>query len=209
MRTAFFSSAVLGLAVSAYAQVVTSIPVGTRIDIRTNDAIDVRKTSDGRIYSGVVNNDVTDGNGNIAIPKGSNAELIVRNASARNLAVDLESVTVNGSRYIVSADDNNRTGGQGVGKNKRTGEYVGGGALLGTIIGAIAGGGKGAAIGAASGAAAGAGTEQITKGKAVKIGAESVLTFRLNQPLQVGQGRYSQDNGYTRNGYHYHNHKGG
>ncbi|MGI8991554.1 MAG: hypothetical protein ACR2I2_18480, partial [Bryobacteraceae bacterium] len=163
-------TAILGLAaLGAYAQIATTIPVGTKIEARTNDAIDVRNTSDGRIYSGVVNNDVTDGNGNIAIPKGSNAELIVRNVSNRNLTVDLESVTVNGNRYIVSANDNTRTGGQGVGKNERTGKYVGGGALLGTIIGAIAGGGKGAAIGAASGAAAGAGTETITKGSAVKI----------------------------------------
>ena len=39
-------------------------------------------------------------------------------------------------------------GEQGIGKNKRTAEYVGGGAVLGTLLGAIAGGGKGAAIGA-------------------------------------------------------------
>ncbi len=206
IKAAIFSSAFLGLAVmNGYAQIATTIPVGTKIEVRTNDTIDVRNTSDGRIYSGVVNNDVTDGNGNVAIPKGSSSELIVRNVSNRNLTVDLESVTVNGNRYIVSADGNSRSGGVGVGKNKRTGEYVGGGALLGTIIGAIAGGGKGAAIGAASGAAAGAGTETLTKGRAVKIGSESVLTFRLNQPLQVGQGRYAQDNGVTRNGYHYHN----
>lgn len=197
---------ILGLlALSAYAQIATTIPVGTKIEVRTNDTIDVRNASDGRIYSGVVNNNVTDGNGNVAIPKGSNAELTVRNVASHNLTVDLESVTVNGNRYIVNADDHTQSGGVGVGKNKRTGEYVGGGALLGTIIGAIAGGGKGAAIGAASGAAAGAGTQTLTKGRAVKIGSESVLTFRLNQPLQVGQGRYAQDNGYTRNGYHYHN----
>src|SRR5438045_7124252 len=49
-------------------------------------------------------------------------------------------------------------------KNKRTGEYVGGGAILGAIIGGIAGGGKGAAIGAGAGAAAGAGAQVLTKG---------------------------------------------
>src|SRR5207244_7207406 len=38
-------------------------------------------------------------------------------------------------------------GTEGLGKNKRTAEMVGGGAVLGTLIGAIAGGGKGAAIG--------------------------------------------------------------
>jgi hypothetical protein len=76
--------------------------------------------------------------------------------------------------------------------------------VLGTIIGAIAGGGKGAAIGAAAGAAAGAGTQTITRGRDVKVPAESLITFRLDRPLTVAQGAYSRDNGYTENGYHYH-----
>ena len=62
---------------------------------------------------------------------------------------------------------------------------VGGGALLGTLVGAIAGGGKGAAIGAASGAAAGAGAQVLTRGKAVKVPAESKLRFKLEEPLHL------------------------
>jgi hypothetical protein len=87
-----------------------------------------------------------------------------------------------------------------VGKNTRTAEYVGGGALLGTIIGAIAGGGKGAAIGAAAGAGAGAGTQVLTRGKKVSVPAESLLTFRLERRLVMGVA----DNGVTRGGHHYH-----
>src|SRR5207249_3763331 len=86
------------------------------------------------------------------------------------------------------------------GTNKRTGEYVGGGALLGAIIGAIAGGGKGAAIGAAGGAAAGAGAQVLTRGSRVNIPAESLLTFQLTQPVRAGV----VDTGYARNGIHYH-----
>src|SRR6185369_14464069 len=71
---------------------------------------------------------------------------------------------------------------QGIGKNKRTGEYIGGGAVLGTLLGAIAGGGKGAAIGAAAGAAAGGTAQVLTRGKEVKIPAESNLRFRLDNP---------------------------
>ena len=78
------------------------------------------------------------------------------------MSVDLESVTVNGRRYMVSAEAYDKSRGSGLGKNKRTGEYVGGGAALGAIIGAIAGGGKGAAIGAAAGGGAGAGTQVLT-----------------------------------------------
>jgi hypothetical protein len=62
---------------------------------------------------------------------------------------------------------------------------VGGGAVLGTLIGAIAGGGKGAAIGAAAGAGAGAGTQILTRGKSVKVPAETTLRFKLDQPLRL------------------------
>ena len=74
---------------------------------------------------------------------------------------------------------------EGVGANKRTGQFVGGGAALGAIIGAIAGGGKGAAIGAVAGAGAGAGTQIITRGKEVHVPAETVLRFRLDRPLRL------------------------
>ncbi|OFW39503.1 MAG: hypothetical protein A3J28_14450 [Acidobacteria bacterium RIFCSPLOWO2_12_FULL_60_22] len=178
-----------------------TIGAGTTISVRTNEAIDARN-SDGVVFGGVVNQDVTDSNGNVAIPKGSNVELIVRNLSNNELALDLDSVTVNGQRYGITAGDTGVSGGRrdSIGVNKRTGTYVGGGALLGAIIGGIACGGKGAAIGAGAGAAAGAGTQVLTRGKNVKVPAESLLTFRLEQPLEMGVADY----GTTRNGRHYH-----
>jgi hypothetical protein len=190
----------LAVATLAVAQVRT-IGTGTSISLRTNEAIDVKK-SDGRVFAGVVDQDVADANGNVAIPRGSNAELIVRKASNKELTLDLESVTVNGQRYAVTADASRTSSGQrdGIGKNKRTAEFIGGGAALGAIIGAIAGGGRGAAIGAAAGAGAGAGTQILTRGKTVKVPAESLLMFRLEQPLEMG----AADNGFTRNGRHYH-----
>jgi len=93
---------------------------------------------------------------------------------------------------IIEARDN-------IGNNKRTGEYVGGGALLGTIVGAIAGGGKGAAIGAV----AGAGAQVVTHGRSVRVPAESLLTFRIEQPLDVGVA----DRGFNRDGRHYHDYR--
>jgi hypothetical protein len=89
---------------------------------------------------------------------------------------------------------------KGIGANRRTGEFVGGGAVLGPIIGAIAGGGKGAAIGAAAGAAAGAGGQVITRGRTVRVPPESLLTFRIERGLTVGV----PDNGYQRGRWHYH-----
>lgn len=190
----------IALASLALAQNRT-IVTGTDITVRTNETIDAKK-SDGRVYSAVVDQDVTDSNGYVAIPKGSNAELIVKKVDDKELTLDLESVTVNNQRYVVNAATSPLSSGQrdGIGKNKRTGEFIGGGAALGAIIGAIAGGGRGAAIGAAAGAGAGAGAQVLTRGKKVTVPSESLLTFRLEQPLGVGPA----DSGYTRGGRHYH-----
>lgn len=198
MRAAILMLAAVGTFASlASAQLV---PNGTRISVRTNETI-TASSGNGRVYSGVVSSDVMGTDGNVAIPRGANAELMVRRAGNDEVAVDLESVSVGGRRYVVAASESTSGGRAGLGKNKRTGEYVGGGALLGTVIGAIAGGGRGAAIGALAGGAAGAGTQVLTRGKSLRVPAESILTFRLEQPLSVSTG---PDRGYTRNGRHYH-----
>ena len=193
----------LCLGVTANAQYRTSgwIDAGTTINVRTMENINANN-SDGRVFHGAVDQDVYDRNGNLMIPRGSEAELIARRLSNNEMALDLDSITVNGQRYGVQSTEAAVGGnsGSGLGVNKRTGEYVGGGGLLGAIIGAIAGGGKGAAIGAGAGAAAGAGAQVLTRGRRIEVPAESLLTFNLTQPLQ--QGVYDQ--GYMRNGYHYH-----
>jgi hypothetical protein len=57
--------------------------------------------------------------------------------------------------------------------------------VAGAIIGAIAGGGKGAAIGAAAGGGTGAAVQVLTKGPQVKVPSETLLEFRLQQPVTV------------------------
>jgi hypothetical protein len=184
---------------TTYGQSAT-LAAGTSIDVRTNEAINVKNVSDGRTFTGSVDRDVVDANGQVAIPKGSNAQLIVRKVSDNEMAVDLDSINVGNRRYTIGSDSTasttSRSEKEGLGKNKRTGEYVGGGAALGAIIGAVAGGGKGAAIGAIAGAAAGAGAQVLTRGKTVNVPAETVLTFRLNSPLQVRE--YSDRNRFNR-----------
>jgi outer membrane lipoprotein SlyB len=88
----------------------------------------------------------------------------------------------------VSTADIEQRDANGIGKNRRTAEMVGGGAVLGTLLGAIAGGGKGAAIGAVAGAAAGGGVQVLTKGHEIRVPAETVLNFRLDQPLHLREG---------------------
>jgi hypothetical protein len=71
------------------------------------------------------------------------------------------------------------------GKGKRTAAMVGGGAAGGAAIGALAGGGKGAAIGALIGAAAGTGGAGLTGNRDITLAAETALSFKLLQPLEV------------------------
>jgi hypothetical protein len=167
--------------------------------VRNDERISATR-ADGRIFTGVVDQDVRGSNGRLAIPRGSNVELIVRTARDGDLIVDLESVMVNGQRYALDAQPTRVEARDGIGANRRTGEFVAGGAALGAIIGAIAGGGKGAAIGAGAGAAAGAGGQLLTQGREVRIPPESILTFRVERPLTVGVA----DAGSFREGVHYH-----
>ncbi|HEY2117140.1 MAG TPA: hypothetical protein VGJ51_18720, partial [Candidatus Angelobacter sp.] len=60
-----------------------------------------------------------------------------------------------------------------------------GGAGAGALIGALAGGGKGAAIGAISGAGAGTAGAAFTGNKEITLPAETALTFKLKQPIEV------------------------
>ncbi len=167
------------------------IPSGMELSVRTNEEINSTSSSEGRTYSAIIERDVMDDTGAVAIPRGSNAQLIVRNVSgggvtsSPELALDIQSVDVAGQRYLVSTTDVQQRGSGGLGRNRRTAEMVGGGALLGTVIGAIAGGGKGAVIGAIAGAGAGAAGQVLTRGKHVKVPAESVLTFKLDQPFRL------------------------
>lgn len=168
------------------------IPAGTTLEIRTNQTIDAQTAAPGQTYSAVVVRNVMDKNGGVAIPHGAGATLVVRDASRQGkvqgrseLVVDVGSVNINGHPYRLETSGFVEKGREGVGANKRTAEFTGGGGLFGTIIGAVAGGGKGAAIGALSGAAAGAATQSLTRGKPAVIPAEAVLRFRLEAPIRI------------------------
>src|SRR5438270_2686318 len=103
-------------------------------------------------------------------------------SGSSELQLELTRMVIDGKDYPVVSSDYSL---KGKGRGSDTAKKVGGGAVAGAIIGAIAGGGKGAAIGAGVGSAAGAGVQVLTKGQQVKVPSETLLEFRLQQPVTV------------------------
>ena len=178
------------------AEAFHTIPSRTTLAIRTDQSIDSETAAPGQTFPGVVAREVLDSEGQVAIPRGATATLVIRAARAQGkiegrseLALDVAAVSVAGRQYRLETTDFVERGREGLGANQRTAKFTGGGTLLGTIIGAVAGGGKGAAIGALSGAAAGAATQGVTRGKGVRIPAETVLNFRLEAPIRIREMR--------------------
>ncbi len=103
-------------------------------------------------------------------------------SGSSELQLELSRIVIDGKDYPVVSSDYSL---KGKGRGSDTAKKVGGGAVAGAIIGAIAGGGKGAAIGAGVGSAAGAGVQVLTKGQQVKVPSETLLEFRLQQPVTL------------------------
>jgi hypothetical protein len=169
-----------------------TISTGTTIQLRNNEAINSETASVGQTFSAVVAQDVLDTEGRVAIPRGSDATLVIKEAVSQGkiegkseLVLDVGSVSVGGRTYRLETSDLVEKGKDGLGKNKRSAIFVGGGSALGGLIGGLAGGGKGAAIGALSGAAAGTATQAVTRGKGVRVPSETILNFRLEAPVRI------------------------
>lgn len=165
------------------------IPEGTEITVLTSDSIESRKDEGGKLYPAVINQDVVDSAGSVAIPAGTHAKLVVSNlrgggaVHSPELILDLYSVQIHGEEYRVDSSSVKESNKSGLGLNRRTAEWTGGGAGLGALMGAVFGGGKGAGIGALAGAGGGALTQLFTRGKEIKVPAETTLTFELERTL--------------------------
>jgi hypothetical protein len=165
-----------------------TVPAGQSLLIRMIDGVDSSKNHVGDIFHASLETDLTIGNTVIA-RKGTDVYgRLAESQKSGNfsgkseLQLELTRLVIDGKDYPVVSSDYTL---QGKGQGSSTAKKVGVGAVAGTIIGAIAGGGKGAAIGAAAGGATGAGVQVLTKGAQVKVPSETVLEFRLQQPVTV------------------------
>jgi hypothetical protein len=165
-----------------------SIPAGQSLLVRMIDGVDSEKNHVGDAFHASLETDLTIGDAVVA-RKGTDVYGRLANAQKSGtftgkseLQLELTRLVIDGRDYpVVSSDYSVKGKSQGASTAKK----VGGIAAAGAIIGAIAGGGKGAAIGAAAGGATGAGVQVLTKGQQVKVPSETLLEFRLQQPVTV------------------------
>jgi len=165
-----------------------TIPAGTRISVRTIDAIDSTYSVAGDRFQASLEAPLTfEGDvvvakyalvyGRLTQSKGSGTF-----TGRSQLRLELTGIVVSGKMVPVVTGEYEVTGkSRGASTAKRTV----GGAALGAIIGAAADGGQGAAIGAGVGAGAGAGSEIITGGDQVKVPSETLLDFTLQEDVSI------------------------
>jgi len=165
-----------------------TMPAGTTIFVRMIDTVDSTKNRVGDTFHGspesalVVGNTVVAPRGADAYGKLTQAKEAGKISGAPELTLELTGIRVGDKIIPLDTSDYDVAG---KGRGKQSAERIGGGAVLGTIIGAIAGGGKGAAIGGVVGAGAGTAVQVSTHGETVRVPAETLLEFKLQQDVSA------------------------
>jgi len=173
---------------SSAAQKKATVPAGTRILIRTVDAIDSSKQKAGFRFTASleanlqVENTVVAPRGSTVYGRLAQASSAGRMSGSSELTLELTDIVINGTAYPLLTSTYEV---KGKGEGGNTAKKVVGGAGLGALIGGIAGGGKGAGIGAAAGAAGGTAIAASKKGQQLQLPSESLLEFRLQQPVSL------------------------
>jgi len=169
-------------------QHVLSIPEGTHITVRLGETLSSNHSQAGQDFSATVAEPVIV-DGRTVIEAGAPARGTVVDAKGMGhfkggamLHVRLVSVSINGRERQIETTAH---GAQLKGKGKRSTIAIAGGAGAGAILGGIFGGGKGAAIGAAAGGGAGTAGAAFTGNHQIVFPAETAMTFRLLQPVEV------------------------
>ena len=168
--------------------VSVQVPAGTELAIRIDQRISVKTSQAGDHFNGNVVEPVST-NGTVVIPNGTPASGRVVEAHHGGhfrgrsvLELRLTAMTLNGYEYPLDTHDSMRSQ---KGKGRRSASIIGGMTGAGMLIGGLATGGVGLAIGAAAGAGGGTAIAGATGNHNLDIPAESIVHFRLADPLIV------------------------
>jgi hypothetical protein len=165
-----------------------TIPAGTRISIRTIDAIDSTYNLAGDRFQASLEEPLTI-EGHLVVPRDAlvYGRLTESTPSGTftgrsQLRLELTGIVVDGKMVPVVTGEYEVNGkSRGTSTAKRTVA----GAALGAIIGAAADGGQGAAVGASAGAGVGAASEVIVGSEQIKLPSETLIDFTLQQDLVI------------------------
>ena len=164
------------------------VPAETVISVVLDEQVGSKISQPGQEFHASVREPI-EVEGHTAVPRGARVTGIVKDAKPAGrfkggaaLELTLSNVTVAGHTYEIETTSPTETS---KGKGKRTAAMVGGGGGGGALIGGVAGGGKGALIGGLIGAAAGTAGAGLTGNRDIVLPPETVLTFKLVQPLEI------------------------
>jgi len=165
-----------------------TVPAGTRILIRTIDSVNSKEQTAGYRFTASLEANLQVGDVVVA-PRGTtiygrldSASSAGRMSGSSGLTLELTDLVIDGTTYPLITSTYEI---KGSGKGANTAKDVVGGTGLGALIGGLAGGGKGAGIGALAGAVGGTAIAGSKKGTQLSIPSESLLEFRLEQPVTV------------------------
>jgi hypothetical protein len=165
-----------------------TVPAGTVLTIRMNQRVSVKTSRAGDLFTGRIASPVTE-NGRTVIPDGSAVTGVVLYARKRGhfkgesvLRLTLSGLKIGDQHYQIATANLTRTK---KGKGKRSAALIGGGGGLGALIGGVATGGTGLIFGALAGSGAGTVTAAFTGNRDIDYPAESILSFRLDAPLEL------------------------
>jgi hypothetical protein len=170
------------------ARTAFTVPPGTALLVRLTDAINSEESATGETFRATLAEPLfveglevapadADIRGRIVEAEGAG-----RINGAAELRLELSQITINGVSYAIKTAEYQEVGES---RGGETATRMGAGAGIGALVGLIAGGGKGAAIGAGVGAGTAGAVQILTKGEKLNIPAETLLEFRLSEPLMV------------------------
>jgi hypothetical protein len=144
-----------------------TIPAGTAVSVRADVGINSCNSAPGFTYPASIVNDVRDPAGNVLIPRLAPAQLVMQSDNRGGYFLGLNSVVVGGRQYRVETED--VASAQCGCADRQMPTYTGGGAASGRLVGAMAGGGA----------------QLLPRGRDVRVPPETILNFRLQQPLNL------------------------
>lgn len=167
----------LGLQAASFA--ATVMP-GSEIQVRADTPFTVSMYDRDRVYTGYVARDVYGRDGELTIPRGSQAEFTVRQISPDQIAMNVQSITVDGVKYVVDSSGPLFT-------VPRDG-YDNSSGLVKTMLASVV-------------AAEGTAVDVVARDNEVRVTGGAVIRFHLERPLHIASWDDPVNND---SGYHYH-----